>query len=109
LEQNCGVARGEVFLGIKVALSRAKSKKKTTEEKGGRHHGLDTFEHRSFHSSFGCHLSSSYLETEEPHFPPEGMSAQTHVLRKGFYLKIEKEVPHEDTHEFIRGGFCFDP
>jgi len=58
----CGVSvRDEILRGIKVALSRTKSPMNTTEEQGGRHHGLDILKHRNSYSFFGDPLPSFYL------------------------------------------------
>ena len=84
--------RGEILRGIKVALLRTKSEMKTTEEQGGRHHGLDIIEHRNSDRFFGSLHPSLYLERAEPHLPASGMSTKTHLLRKALYPMLS------DTH-----------
>ncbi len=65
-----GAIRGEVLHGIKVAFTRTKSRKRTTLEQGGRHHGLDNImDDRNGCRLFGSPLPSFYLERAEPHFP----------------------------------------
>ena len=65
-----GSVRGEVLHGIKVALSRTKSSKRTTEKQGGCHHGLDNImDDRHGCRLFGSLRPSSYLGRAESYLP----------------------------------------
>jgi len=61
-QQGSGSVRGKGIHGIKVALLRTNSSKRTTKEKWGRNHGLDFLDSRNSYSFFGNLLPSSYLE-----------------------------------------------